>query len=164
MPEETGSCLCGANRYAVNAEPVRVTFCHCRFCQRATGSAYLVEPIFNRENLNILTGSPARYEHQSEGSGKLVTINFCATCGTNLFLEFERFPDVIGIYGGTFDAPNWFQRTPENSKHIFLEVAQHGTVIPAGFNAFRQHATLNDGDPVEPMVFDEPYVVGSKNL
>jgi len=40
-----GGCLCGEIRYETMAEPVRVTICHCTFCQRLTGSAYLVEPI-----------------------------------------------------------------------------------------------------------------------
>ena len=44
-----GGCLCGAIRYATSADPVRVTYCHCKFCQRATGSAYMVEPIFARD-------------------------------------------------------------------------------------------------------------------
>ena len=92
----------------------------------------------------------------------MVTINFCAKCGTKLFLEFERFPDVVGVFGGTFDDPNWFERTPENSKHIFLDVAQHGTVVPAGFNTFRQHATLNNGTAIEPKVFNEPHMLGMK--
>lgn len=163
MPDKAGGCLCGANRYAVSTNPVRVTFCHCRFCQRATGSAYLVEPIFDRDSLRMLTGSPSTYEHRSEGSGKLVTINFCATCGTKLFLEFERFSGVVGVYGGTFDDPNWFQRTPENSKHIFLSVAQNGTVIPPGFDTFQQHAILTDGGPVNAKVFDAPYIVKSRH-
>ena len=91
----------------------------------------------------------------------MVTIHFCETCGTKLFMGFERFPEVIGIFGGTFDDTNWFERTPDNSKYIFLETAQHGTIIPPGFNTFRQHASHNDGSPVEPKVYDEPHMVGS---
>ncbi len=160
MSANGGGCLCGAVRYVTNSEPVRVTFCHCKFCQRATGSAYLVEPIFRRADFAVTDGTPATYAHRSEGSGKLVTINFCATCGTKLFLSFERFPDVIGVYGGTFDDPNWFRRAPESSKHIFLEVAQHGTIIPAGMPAYKQHATLNDGTPVDPLIFEQPHTIG----
>ena len=160
MSLNPGGCLCGAVRYVTNANPVRVTFCHCKFCQRATGSAYMVEPIFNKTNLEILSGQPVRYSLTSEGSGKRVTINFCATCGTKLFLDFERFTDVFGVYGGTFDEPNWFERTPRISRHIFLDVAQNGTIIPAGFKTFRQHATLNDGTPVEPVIFGRPCTLG----
>lgn len=159
MALNEGGCLCGNLRFATRADPTRVTFCHCRFCQRATGGAYLVEPIFQKSDVEVTSGTPARYEHISEGSGKLVTVNFCATCGTKLFLAFERFPDVVGVYGGTFDDPNWFPREAGTSKHIFLDVAQHGTVIPAGIATFGQHATKNDGTPVEPEVFDAPRTI-----
>ena len=43
-----GGCLCGDARYKVSTSPLRVTVCHCRFCQRFTGSAFLVEPIFGK--------------------------------------------------------------------------------------------------------------------
>ena len=48
---------------------------------------------------------------------------FCSTCGTKLFLDLERFPGTLGVYGGTFDDPNWFERTPQVSRHIFLDSA-----------------------------------------
>lgn len=159
MAKHEGGCLCGSIRYVAVASPERVTFCHCRFCQRATGSAYLVEPVFTRDNLQIIAGKPKTYNHRSEGSGKIVTINFCDLCGTKILLEFERFRDVVGVYGGTFDNPDWFEKTPENSKHIFLDVAQCGTVIPAGFDTFTGHATLVDGTPVEPRVHDVPLTI-----
>lgn len=160
MARHEGGCLCGTIRYAATALPQRVTVCHCRFCQRATGSAYLVEPIFGRDDFEITSGTPKTYDHRSEGSGKVVTINFCDCCGTKIILEFERFPDVVGIYGGTFDEPSWFEKTPSNTKHIFLSVAQHGTVIPAGSNTFHEHAMLADGTPVEPRILETPLTVG----
>ena len=36
MEHKLGGCLCGANKYAVQSEPARVTICHCRFCQHET--------------------------------------------------------------------------------------------------------------------------------
>src|SRR6476469_7591491 len=80
MTLNEGGCLCGAIRYATSADPVRVTYCHCRFCQRATGSAYMVEPIFMKKDFEIISGEPATYTLASKGSGKQVTINFCSTC------------------------------------------------------------------------------------
>ncbi len=89
----------------------------------------------------------------------MVDVHFCGNCGTKLFLTFERFPDVVGVYGGTFDDPNWFERSAETARHIFLSAAQHGTVIPAGISWFEQHATTNQGGPIEPQVFDEHHVI-----
>lgn len=159
MALHEGGCLCGDVRYASDADPVRVTVCFCRFCQRATGSTGMVEPLFARGTFRVTFGRPTRFEMVAEDSGKHVTVNFCPTCGTKLFLEFERFPDVIGAYAGTFDDPNWFERSPTNTKFIFLDAAQKGTMIPAGFRTFREHAVLTDGTALEPQVFEAPYVV-----
>lgn len=160
MATKNGRCLCGSVCYAVSTEPIRVTFCHCRFCQRGTGGAYLVEPIFDKDAFTVTAGKPRIYDHLSEGSGKVIHIHFCENCGTKLFMTFERFPDIAGVFGGTFDDPNWFERSPENAKHIFLDVAQAGTVIPAGFNTFGEHATTNDGSPIEPLVFECHQAIG----
>ncbi len=161
MSAHQGGCLCGALRYETIGEPSVVFFCHCKFCQRSTGGAYLVEPIFDRDKFKIICGNPDTYEHRSEGSGKRVTINFCATCGTKLFLDLERFSDVSGVFGGTYDDPNWFKRTADNSKHIFLEVAQHGTLIPSGVDTFLQQVIDIEGEPVKPIVFESPHSISS---
>lgn len=159
MPNAEGGCLCGAVRYSARSNPVRITICHCKFCQRATGSAFMVEPIFNDGDFAVLRGKPRIYEHRSEGSNKLIHVHFCSDCGTKLFLTFERFEGIVGVYGGTFDDPNWFERTRDNSKHIFLSVAQHGTVVPPGMNTFEEHASANDGSPIDPTVFSEPKII-----
>jgi hypothetical protein len=122
----------------------------------------MVEPIFHKTSIEIVSGKPATYTQASEGSGKRVTINFCSTCGTKLFLAFERFTDVVGLYAGTFDDPNWFERTPETSRHIFLASAQEGTVIPAGISSYFEHAMRNDGTPIEPTAFDQPHTIGQR--
>lgn len=161
MIQQQGGCLCGNVRFATTRPPTRVTVCHCRFCQRATGSAYMVEPIFDGDALTVLSGDAAVYDHRSEGSGKIVHIHFCRDCGTKLWLSFERFPDVIGVYAGTFDNPCWFSIDPTLSKHIFLDVARTDTVIPPDLPTFPRHATENDGTPNVPTVFAAPHLIGS---
>jgi hypothetical protein len=122
----------------------------------------MVEPIFEKKSFKIIYGKPATFTRASEGSGKQVTINFCAACGTKLYLDLERFPEIYGVYGGTFDDPNWFDRSSEVARHIFLDSAQIGTIIPAGFRTFRRHMMLNDGTPVVPMIFDEKCMISEK--
>jgi hypothetical protein len=157
-----GGCLCGNLRYEVTQHPARTTVCHCTFCQRATGSAYMVEPIFDKAAFSMLQGTPKTYRHISTGSGQAVYVHFCDNCGTKLNLSFDRFPDAVGVYAGTFDDPDWFDITPETSKHIFLNVAQRGTIIPPHVNTFAEHAQTNDGTPCEPTVFDTPHVIGPR--
>jgi hypothetical protein len=162
MSIHAGGCICGSVRYQTLTDPLRVTVCHCRFCQRATGSAYMVEPIFRLEDLQVTSGSPAVYDVRSAGSGKLVHIHFCQKCGTKLYLTFERFAETCGVYAGTFDDPNWIAVDADTSRHIYVDVARHDTILPAGVNLFRQHALLNDGTPLEPMTLGEP-TAGRRN-
>ncbi len=157
---QRGGCLCGAVRYEVRGEPARVTICHCRFCQRATGSAYMVEPIFRRENFSITSGTPSTFDLQSAGSGKMLRIHFCDGCGTKLYLSFDRFPESYGVYAGTFDEPDWFDFGPDNSRHIFIDMARHDTILPPGVKTYGQHALHNDGSDAEPVVFDQPRPIG----
>lgn len=159
MPTHEGGCLCRGVRYATSADPTRVTICYCTFCQVATGAAGMIEPIFKQADFRIIAGKPATFDMASRGSGKRISIHFCATCGTKLSLSFERFADIVGVYCGTFDDPNWFDRSPANTKYIFTGVAQAGTIIPAGYNTFTEHAWLNDGTVVEPIVYGAPKTV-----
>jgi hypothetical protein len=154
MATHEGGCLCGAVRYETKCDPLRVTTCHCKFCQRATGSAYMVEPIFRRTDILITKGAPAIYNHRSGGSGKLVHVHSCAACGTKLYLTFERFAESCGVYAGTFDDPDWFEIRPDNSKRIFIDAARHEAILPPGVPCFREHAMRNDDTPLEPMTFN----------
>lgn len=147
-----GGCLCGATRYKTTADPLRVTICHCSFCQRFTGSAFLVEPIFGRADV-AFSGNPLNtYDHRSDNSNQRVTLNFCGRCGTTLHLDLERFPDILGLCGGTFDDPNWFERSTATCRHIFTRSAQVGVVLPPGVNIYREHALRLDGTPNEATV------------
>src|SRR5689334_21009935 len=154
-----GGCLCGDVRYRTLAEPMRVTICHCSFCQRLTGSAFLVEPIFRRQDVAFSGAVPKRYDHRSDTSHKRVTLNFCGRCGTTLYLDLERFPDILGLCGGTFDDPNWFDRSPEKCRHIFTRSAQDGVMLPAGVDTFKEHALQLDGTPNQPIVLTHALMV-----
>jgi hypothetical protein len=154
-----GGCLCGEVRYTAAAKPLRVTICHCTFCQRFTGSAFLVEPIFRTDDVTFSGTPPRTYDHRSDGSDKRVTLHFCGRCGTTLYLSFERFPGFIGLCAGTFDDPNWFERGLESCRHIFTGSAQRGVVLPAGFEIYVGHAMQLDGTPNESRVLAQPSMV-----
>jgi hypothetical protein len=157
-----GGCLCGDVRYRTIAEPVQVTICHCTFCQRLTGSAFLVEPIFRKEDVVFSGIAPRVYDHRSDTSGKRISLNFCGRCGTTLYLDPERFSGILGLCGGTFDDPGWFDRSSAKCRHIFTRSAQEGVILPAGVNTFREHALQLDGTPNQPIVFAHAVMVSRK--
>lgn len=157
-----GGCLCGRVRYQVASEPTDVINCHCKFCQRATGGAYMVETLFPKEDFQIIRGQTRVYQHVSEGSGKVIHVNFCENCGTKIFLHFDRFPTIVGVYSGTFDDSDWFERSPDNTQHFFLKEAQDGVVLPAGFDVFHEHFWQSEGVQNTPRVFNAHTVVSKK--
>lgn len=155
-----GRCLCGALVYEAEGQPATVTVCHCRFCQRATGGAYLVDALFKRARFRVLKGTPRVYDHRSEGSGKLVHIQFCEGCGIKLWLEFQRWPDLVGIYAGTLDNPNGFDRSPARTHYIFTDQAADWTVMPKGARLYPGDTTTQAGERVVPLCLTEPRVRG----
>lgn len=161
MTRNEGGCLCGRIRYATRAKPRHVIVCHCRFCQKATGSAYMVEPIFGKDDFALLAGSPKLFDQSSKGSGKIVHVHFCGDCGTKLWLSFERFPRLIGVYAGTFDEPCWFAIEPASAAHIFVGVARLDTVVPAGLPTYIEHASTAEGVAQKATVYEAHHKIGS---
>ena len=160
MDRHDGGCLCGRVRYETLGPPARVTICHCRFCQRATGGAAMINANFELSALTVTRGAPRVFDHRSEGSGKLVHIHFCPDCGTKLFMTFERAPGWAGVYSGSFDDPAWITLDPATAKQIFLDSGRPDAAILPGIKAFGQHATTNDGTPCRPHVFDRLVTAG----
>jgi len=158
--KHTGRCLCGNVIYDTGSDPLWVTICYCRFCQRATGSDRMIEPIFERGAFTFSGSAPKIYTLASDGSGKKINVHFCSNCGTKLALTFERWSDRIGIFIGTLDDPMSMTATPENSKQIFVSEARTGTVFAPGFKMFDRHATENDGTPIDPTIHSAPYIAG----
>jgi hypothetical protein len=103
----TGGCMCGAVRYVCSAEPLVSGNCHCRDCQRATGSAFAPAILVVTNALNI-TGDVQYFETMG-GSGHVVSRGFCPNCGSRLFGKSGANPDLISILAGSLDDPSWFR-------------------------------------------------------
>ncbi|MFQ4144746.1 GFA family protein [Chlorogloeopsis sp. ULAP02] len=104
----TGGCLCGAVRYECSAEPIAMGNCHCRDCQRATGTAYASGLLVPQSAVTI-TGEVKYYEVIGD-SGNIVGRGFCPNCGSRLFSK-PPIPEFMGIMAGSLDDPSWFRPT-----------------------------------------------------
>ena len=105
MAEFTGGCLCGAIRYEVSGEPVRIVNCHCDDCRRVTGAAFATNVFFKAEEITIIQGTPKMYQHTAD-SGSTMTKEFCEQCGSQLFGFGSRGVGVKGIKAGSMDNPS----------------------------------------------------------
>lgn len=102
----SGQCLCGEIRYAVNSEPVFTGNCHCKDCQRSSGSAFIPAMIFHEKNVTI--AGEAKYYESRADSGNSHSRGFCPNCGSQLFARFSNMPGMLGIKAGTLnDAANY---------------------------------------------------------
>ncbi|RBP08170.1 hypothetical protein DFR50_12615 [Roseiarcus fermentans] len=100
----TGGCLCGAVRFAIEAEaPIGVRQCWCRVCQRLGAGSGTVNAIFASEAVTV-SGPLTDYVSTAD-SGSVMHRRFCARCGTPVFSEAEPRPHQIVVRAGTLDDP-----------------------------------------------------------
>lgn len=128
---QAGGCLCGNVRYAIDRGGiVGQAHCHCRDCQRATGSAFATfcfvpDPSFRAER-----GEPKGFT-VTGSSGGSVTRFFCADCGAQLYSEVETLPGVKFVKSGSLDDASWMQ--PQAV--FWCDTAQPWVSIPEGLSA-----------------------------
>jgi hypothetical protein len=103
---KAGGCACGAIRYQTEADPIVMVNCHCRDCQRTTGSGYAAVMVLPTAAV-MVTGEP-RYYRTVGSAGKWVDRGFCPVCGSPVTLKLERFPDAIGIQAASLDEPKQY--------------------------------------------------------
>ncbi len=103
----TGGCMCGAVRYECNAEPIFMGNCHCRDCQKASGSGYEAAVGIPAPALKI-TGN-VKYHDIKADSGNTISRGFCPECGSRMFGKTSGMPQLAIILAGSLDDPKQFQ-------------------------------------------------------
>ena len=78
-PELEGGCACGAVRYRLSSKPMFVHCCHCRDCQRQTGSAFVLNALIETDRVEILSGETQAVPVPTD-SGRPHVIHRCPTC------------------------------------------------------------------------------------
>ena len=124
MTTFAGGCLCGRVRYTVSAEPVFIGVCHCRDCQRATGSAFAPVLGFPKDAVRI-AGELRTYEGSGD-SGQATYRSFCPNCGSGISDEVAVMPGVLMILAGSLDDPSAVQPSMEiycNSAQLWVNLA-----------------------------------------
>ena len=97
----SGQCLCGGISYSVDVDPVFTGNCHCKDCQRSSGSAFIPAMMFREADVAI-SGEIKHFESLAD-SGDRHKRGFCPNCGSQLFSWFSAIPGMIGIKAGTLN-------------------------------------------------------------
>ena len=115
----TGQCLCGGVQYQISGElPARdgnmllPSYCHCKMCQRVTGSAFWVATMVPDSQFSLEAGQNLLTRYESSPG---VFRSFCKVCGSSLFFEATAEPNQLYIGLGSMDN---FNIKPQS--HIFV--------------------------------------------
>ena len=109
-----GSCLCGSVRFTAALPSRWVAHCHCTYCRRAHGAAFVTWAGFDKANVAIdPAGSQPSWYESSPGAKR----GFCSRCGTPMLFYSARWPDEMHVARATISEP--LDREP--SAHIFFD-------------------------------------------
>ena len=98
----TGGCACGKVRFTAVIADDEAYLCHCRMCQRATGSVSIAFK-------NVKAGDVAwDAEPDWYDSSPIAARPYCAKCGTSLGFKFKADSDTMDLTVASFDDPSRF--------------------------------------------------------
>ncbi|TAX62911.1 GFA family protein [Rhizobium ruizarguesonis] len=102
--KRAASCSCGQLSITTDGEPVKISACHCRACQRRTGSAFGVAVFFHADQMEM-SGASSSYVRSGD-SGRSIEFKFCPECGSTVFWMPEFRIDLIAVALGCFADPS----------------------------------------------------------
>jgi hypothetical protein len=130
-----GGCTCRAIRYRMTSPPMFVHACHCRWCQRETGTAFALNALIESDRVALLQGTPEIVDTPSN-SGRGQKIARCPNCRIALWSNYGGGGDAIRfVRVGTLDNPDRF---PPDI-HIFTMSKQPWVVLPEGAPAVPEY-------------------------
>lgn len=130
-----GGCNCGAIRYRIEGKPVVVAQCHCKNCQRQSGSAFSVNLMVAADCVTT-TGDLTTYEDRDTLSGNPVYRRFCGTCGSPIFSDLAEGNGMTIVKVGTLDDP--MPSAPVVS--VWTSTKMPWVELPEGQRGFEQNA------------------------
>jgi hypothetical protein len=100
-------CACGGVSIRLTGKPLTMMLCACLDCQKATGTGHAALVLTRRKDMTI-TGETTAYAVRAN-SGSHAARHFCPRCGTPVYGQSARFPDLCLLPVGLFGATSWFK-------------------------------------------------------
>jgi len=130
-----GGCTCRAVRYRLTSRPLFVHCCHCRWCQRESGSAFALNAMIEAELVTLLTGQPAIVATPTN-SGRGQKVARCPQCRVALWSNYAGAGDAIYfVRVGTLEQPELLP--PQ--VHIFTASKQPWVILPPAVPAVPEY-------------------------
>src|SRR6201988_2649910 len=131
----------------MTTKPLFVNCCHCRWCQRETGSAFVLNAMIEADRVELLRGQPNMVMTPS-ASGKGQKIWRCPDCHVALWSNYSGAGDSVRfVRVGTLDNPD---AMPPDI-HIFTSSKQPWVVLPAGTPAVPEYYDRKQLWPAESL-------------
>jgi len=142
-----GGCTCRQVRYCLTSRPLFVHCCHCRWCQRETGSAFVMNAMIEAERVELRAGEPEMVNTPSS-SGKGQKIWRCPTCRVAVWSNYACAGEAVRfVRVGTLDNPDLL---PPDI-HIFTESKQPWVVLPPDSPAVPQYYKTSEMWPAQSL-------------
>jgi hypothetical protein len=130
-----GGCECGRVRYRIEGAPIFVNCCHCRQCQKLSGSAFAMNAMIERDRVRLTAGEEGL--ERARGGGAR-----CPDCGAVLWGTHRFFGEaIVFLRVGTLDEGELVSP----SAHFFLRSKHPWVTVPEGMPAF--DTLPQEGDP-----------------
>ncbi len=129
-----GGCACGSVRYRLESAPMFVHCCHCRHCQRQTGSAFVLNALIETDRVTLLAGDPEPVPVPTD-SGRPHDIWRCPVCRTAVWSNYGGRAALRFVRVGTLDDP--VALAPD--VHIYTRSKLPWIELPEGVPAFEAY-------------------------
>jgi hypothetical protein len=127
----SGGCACGAIRFSLTSPPMIVHCCHCRDCQRQTGSAFVLNALIETDQIRLDQGAPVAVSVPTNSGGPH-DVYRCAHCATAVWSDYGDRPGLRFVRVGTLDEA---ERVPPDV-HIFTRSKVPWVGLPPDTPAF----------------------------
>jgi len=133
-------------RYRLASAPLFVHCCHCRDCQRQTGSAFALNALIETGRIELMSGAPQPVSVPTD-SGRPHDIYRCPACATAMWSDYGRRPQFRFVRVGTLDDP---AALPPDV-HIYVRSRLPWVVLPEGVPAFEAYYDFKTLWPAESL-------------
>lgn len=142
-----GGCTCRHIRYQLEAAPLFVHCCHCRWCQRESGAAFALNAMLEADRVTVLGAAPELVDTPSN-SGKGQKVARCPRCRIAVWSHYAGAGMKVSfVRVGTLDDPD---RLPPDI-HIFTASKQPWVILPPGVPAVPEYYDRRQYWPAESL-------------